>query len=51
MDEFSLMDILSWMSGIDVPEPLAGLEDKEVIHKMTCSVDSMKDTVAEILGI
>jgi threonine synthase len=51
MDEFSLLDVLSWISGIKVPGPLEGLESKKVIHNKTCSIDGMKKIVSEILGI
>ena len=51
MDEFSLLEVLSGMSGIKVPGPLAGIEDKRVIHNRSCATEEMKDVVTEILGI
>jgi threonine synthase len=51
MDEFSLMDVLSWISGIKVPGPLEDLESKKIIHNKSCSTDGMKKMVSEILGI
>jgi len=51
MDEFSLLDILSWISSQDIPGPLVGIENRKVLHKKTCAAGRMKDTVAKILGI
>lgn len=51
MDEFRLLEILSEMSGTSIPGPLSGIEEKEVIHKKTCSTGEMMDVVAGILGV
>lgn len=50
-DEFVLMEELSKISGLKIPESIAGIEKKEVIHKRTCGTSEMKDVVSEILGI
>jgi threonine synthase len=51
MDEFSLLEVLSWMSGIKIPAPLEGIESKEVIHTKSCAVRDMKHTVSIALGM
>jgi hypothetical protein len=39
------------MSGIKIPGPLLGIEDKKVIHNKSCAIEEMKDVVSTILGI
>jgi threonine synthase len=51
MDEFSLLEVLSGMSGIRIPGPLKGIEDKKVIHNKSCTIEEMKGVVTGILGI
>jgi threonine synthase len=51
MDEFSLLEVLSWMSGIKIPGPLEDIESKKVIHKKSCDTRNMKDMVSEVLGL
>ncbi|MBN2073305.1 MAG: threonine synthase [Actinobacteria bacterium] len=51
MDEFKLIDVLSGMSGIKVPESIAGISSREILHRKSCRVEQMKDVVASILDI
>jgi len=48
--EFELLDILAEKCGLIVPQGLAGLKDKEIIHKRVCSRQEMKDEVRKILA-
>lgn len=49
--EFELIEYLSEKSGWPVPEPLKGLDKKEVLHSLDCEKQAMDDTVAELLGL
>ena len=49
--EFELLDILSVKCGIPIPEGLAGLDKKEVLHKTVCDKSAMPEQVRHILGI
>jgi len=51
MDEFSLLKVLSDISGLEIPKRIAGIAEKKVIHNNSCTIEDMKDTVARILGI
>ena len=51
MDEFSLLEVLSDMSGIKIPGPLVGIKDKKVIHNKSCTIEAMKDEVTSILAL
>jgi threonine synthase len=51
MDEFSLMEVISEISGLKVPEAVKGLERREILHNTVCSKTQMKDVVSNILGI
>ena len=51
MDEFSLLEVLSDMSGIKIPGPLVGIKDKKVIHNKSCTIEAMKDEVTGILAL
>jgi len=50
-DELGLLDVLSEISGLEIPHPLAGIAGRRIIHKRTCSIDKMKAVVSEILGL
>ncbi|MCD4668961.1 MAG: threonine synthase [Actinomycetia bacterium] len=50
-DEFSLLEVLSDISGLKIPEAIAGIAEKKVIHNNSCTIEDMKDAVAGILGI
>ena len=51
MDEFSLLKVISEISGLKVPEAVKNLERKEILHSTVCSKTQMKDVVSDILGI
>jgi threonine synthase len=51
MDEFSLLEILSWMSGISIPGPLENIASKKVIHDKACTIKDMKSIVSKVLGL
>ncbi|KPU43829.1 threonine synthase [Oxobacter pfennigii] len=49
--DFKLMDEMSKLSGLDIPQPIKDIETRPVIHKTTCPRDKMKDVVSDILNI
>lgn len=49
--EFQLLEMLSSESGLPVPEGLAGLDKKEILHKRVCDKAEMSDVVLDILGL
>ncbi len=51
MDEFSLLDVLSDISGLEVPETIKNLGKKEILHSTFCNSDEMKDVLLDILGL
>ncbi|MFA5014757.1 MAG: threonine synthase [Actinomycetota bacterium] len=51
MDEFSLIKVISEISGLKIPPALKDLEKREVLHKTVCRMDQMRDVISDILGI
>jgi threonine synthase len=51
MDEFSLIDVLSKISGLKTPETIKNLKEKKIIHTAVCETGGMKDTISSILGL
>jgi threonine synthase len=51
MDEFELMNVLSEVSGLKIPEPMKNLAKKEVIHTTVCEPGQMKNVVSGILNL
>lgn len=51
MDEFSLLGVLSEISGLKIPGAIGDLQKKEILHTSVCSADGMKDIVSDILGL
>jgi threonine synthase len=51
MDEFSLIKVISKISGLKVPPALKDLERREILHKTVCRTDQMMDVISDILGI
>lgn len=47
--EFELLEILAGQSAMKIPEGLAGLENKEILHRSICGKTEMKDEVIRIL--
>lgn len=51
MEEFSLLEELERASNVEVPGAIKEIQNAEVLHWRECTVDKMKETVKEILGI
>ncbi len=51
MTEFQLLDYLSEQTGQQIPEPLKGLDKKQVLHKGVCLPKDMETCISEILGV
>jgi len=51
MDEFSLLDVLSDISGLEVPGTIKSLREKEILHSTICNSNEMKDVISDILGL
>ncbi|HHY64349.1 MAG TPA: threonine synthase [Clostridiaceae bacterium] len=47
--EFELLEMLSKNCGLPVPDALAGLDKKKIIHETVCEKDGMKDAVIQKL--
>ncbi len=51
LDEISMLELLSEISGIEIPVPLKDIANKKVIHNNLCSVGKMKDFVKSSLNL
>ena len=51
MDEFSLLEILTEISGLKVPNAIKGIGGREILHSTVCKTSQMKDVITEILGV
>ncbi len=51
MDEFSLLEILSDISGQKIPEAIKGIGKRKILHNTICEADRMKDVIRDMLGI
>jgi len=51
MDEFSLMEVLSEISGLKIPEAIRNLGRKKILHTAVCEPCQMKDVIKDILGL
>ena len=51
LNEFELLEYLSEKTENAIPEPLKGLDKKEVLHKSLCVPETMEEKIAEILNI
>lgn len=49
LTEFAMLDELSNVTGLPVPEPLMGLDTKAILHGRTCNTDEMADEVRYFL--
>jgi len=49
--EFELIEFLSEKTGWPVPEPLKGLDKKEILHTSVCEKDNMDEMVTNTLGL
>lgn len=50
-EDFALVDELSALSGVPVPQAVESIRTAPVLHDRTCGVEEMKATVKEILEI
>lgn len=51
MGDFELVDELSKLSGVKVPQAIEDIRSAEVLHKTVCDKDKMQDTVEGLLGL
>ena len=50
-DEFSLIDELSSISGVEIPNAINEIRNADIRHNRECDADQMKATVKEILSV
>lgn len=48
-DAFALMPVLEKLSGVSIPEPIRGIENRTVLHNHVCERDKIKDFVKRYL--
>ena len=48
-DDFKLADRLAELSGVAIPQAIAGIRTAEVLHTKTCAVNEMPETVRNFL--
>ena len=51
VDEFSLIDELSSISGVEIPNAINEIRNADIRHNRECDADQMKATVKEILSV
>lgn len=51
IEEFGLLEELEKASNVEMPGAIKEIQNAEVLHWRECTVDKMKETVKEILGI
>lgn len=51
MEDFELMDELSQVSGVRIPNAIEEIRSAPVLHHLVCEKDKMKETVEKILGL
>ncbi len=51
MSDFELVDELSELSGVRVPQAVEEIRNAEVLHNRVCPADKMQEAVEEILGL
>ncbi len=47
--DFELIEELSEKTGLEIPKPIDGLGDREILHKTVCEKDEMKKAIKKIL--
>ena len=50
-DEFGLIDELSSISGVEIPNAIKEIRNADIRHEQECDADKMKETVKKILGV
>jgi threonine synthase len=48
--DFELINLLSDRCGIEIPEPIRGLGDRQILHPETCRKEEMKQWVEDMLS-
>lgn len=48
-DEFELIDMLEYLSGVDMPKAIEEIKDANILHTLECDADQMEETVKAIL--
>lgn len=51
MDEFSLLEVISKISGLKIPQTVKSLERREILHSTVCKTYEMRDVISDILGL
>lgn len=51
MEDFALVDELSRIAGVNVPNAIEEIRTAEIVHHKVCEVQEMKRTVRDFLGI
>ena len=49
-DEFELIDMLEFLSGVDMPKAIEEIKDANILHTLECDADKMEETVKTILS-
>ena len=50
-DEFGLIDELSSISGVEIPNAIKEIRNADIRHEQECDAENMKETVKKILGV
>ena len=51
LEEFALIDELSKVACVDVPNAIEEIRNAEILHTRECDADKMKEAVKEVLGV
>jgi threonine synthase len=51
MSDFELVDELSKISGVDVPQAIEEIRNAKILHNTVCEVNEMQKTVKSFLNI
>ena len=51
LEEFDLIDELSKVSCVDIPNAIEEIRNAEILHTRECDSDKMKETVKAVLGL
>jgi len=49
-DELELIDMLEYLSGVDMPKAIEEIRDANILHTLECDADKMEETVKMILA-
>ena len=51
MTDFELVDELSKLGNVKVPNAIEEIRDAKILHNTVCDVDQMENTVKKMLGV